>query len=192
MTEPERLGIFGGTFDPLHIGHLVAARSVRHDLHLDRVLFVVANVPWQKVGERVITAVEHRYAMVEAVLEEIDGLDASDLEIRRGGESYTADTLRDLGHPRRELFLILGSDAAHGLPTWERADEVRELASIVVVERPGSAGLEPPHGWSWATVSCPLLDLSSSDLRQRMATGRPVEHLVPDAVLEYIDGHGLY
>ena len=111
-----RLGVFGGTFDPPHVGHLVTAVNVRHALSLDRVLLVVANVPWQKVGERTVSPAEDRLAMVEAAARGVAGLEVSRLEIDRGGPSYTADTLGHLhaAHPGVELFLIVGSDAAGG------------------------------------------------------------------------------
>jgi len=109
----ERLGIFGGTFDPPHVGHLVTAVNVRHELRLDRVLLVVNDQPWQKLGTREITPSEDRFAMVEAAVEGVEGLEASRLEIDRGGMSYTADTLAELlaEDPSRHLFVILGSDA---------------------------------------------------------------------------------
>ena len=135
----ERLGLFGGTFDPPHVGHLVTAVNVRHELGLDRVLLVVNDQPWQKLGTREITPAEDRFAMVEAAVGSVEGIEASRIEIDRGGLSFTADTLHDLQAeaPDRELFVVLGSDAAGGLPSWERADEVRALATIVVVDRPG-------------------------------------------------------
>ena len=136
----ERVGIFGGTFDPPHVGHLVTAVNVRYELSLDRVLLVVADQPWQKVGTRDISPAEDRFAMVEAAVGDVEGLEASRIELDRGGMSYTADTLSELlAHdPTRHLYVILGSDAAVGLPGWERADEVRALSTVVVVERPGS------------------------------------------------------
>lgn len=192
MPDRQRWGVFGGTFDPLHIGHLVAAETVRHDLGLDRVLFVVAHVPWQKVDDRPVTESAHRLAMVEAALASLPGLEASDVEIRRGGNSYTADTLAELAGADRDLYLVLGSDAAQGLPSWERPDGIRDAAQIVVVDRPGSNGSVPPPGWSWTTVSSPLLDVSSSDLRERLEEGKPVRFLIPDVVLDYAAAHGLY
>ena len=170
MTE--RLGIFGGTFDPPHVGHLVTAVNVRHELALDRVLLVVNDQPWQKLGTRDITPADDRYAMVEAAVGSVEGLEASRLELDRGGMSFTADTLHDLraDDPRRELFVVLGSDAAEGLPTWERADEVRRLATIVVVERPGARVAQPPPGWSWQGVEVPRLEVSSTDLRRASPT----------------------
>src|SRR5689334_11694983 len=113
----ERLGIFGGTFDPPHVGHLVTAVNVRHELALDRVLLVVSNVPWQKVGTRTISPASARFEMVQAAVADVDGLEASRIELDAGGPSYTADTLATLlaDEPARELFVILGADAAAGL-----------------------------------------------------------------------------
>jgi nicotinate-nucleotide adenylyltransferase len=190
----ERIGIFGGTFDPPHVGHLVTAVNVRYELALDRVLLVVNDQPWQKLGTRDITPAADRYAMVEAAVGSVDGLEASRLEIDRGGMSYTADTLRTLlaEQPARELFVILGSDAAVGLPTWERADEVRSLATIVVVERPGTHSVEPPDGWSWVRVEVPRLEVSSTDLRARVADGRPLDYLLTPDVIATVEQRGLY
>lgn len=190
----ERLGVFGGTFDPPHIGHLVTAVNVRHDLRLDRVLLVVNNIPWQKVGSRPISAAADRLAMVEAAVADVDGLEASDLEIRAGGVSYTADTLAALRgqRPDRELFVVLGADAAAGLMTWERADEVRALATIVAVERPGVPAPRPLPGWRWEHVEVPSLEVSSTDLRDRVRTGRPLDYLVTHEVVECIEARRLY
>ncbi len=192
MSPRERIGVFGGTFDPPHVGHVVAALTVRHELDLDRVLLMVANVPWQKAGQRPITDSGHRLAMVRQSVAGLAGIEASALEIERGGESYTADTLEELAGPDRELFLVLGSDAALGLPTWQRTEPIRSLAEIVVIARPGTADLAAPAGWSWTTVPSPLMDLSSTDLRWRLETGRPVDFLVPAPALAYIRAHELY
>lgn len=190
----ERLGIFGGTFDPPHIGHLVAALNVRHDLALDRVLLVVNNIPWQKVGSRAISAVQDRFAMVEAAVGAVEGLEVSRLEIDAGGLSYTADTLAALHAevPARELFVILGADAAAGITTWERAGEVRDLATIVAVERPGVPVAPALPGWRWERVAVPGIEVSSTDLRQRVREGRPLDYLVPGAVVDCIRARGLY
>ena len=190
----ERLGIFGGTFDPPHVGHLVAAVNARHEARLDRVLLVVANEPWQKVGLRELTPAADRLAMVEAAVEGVEGLEASDIEIRRGGASYTADTLAELHDedPGRELFLILGSDAAAGLSTWEGVEAVRDLATIVVIERPGAEGERPPVGFCHEVVTVPLLDVSSSDVRSRFADGRPLDYLLTRNVIDCIVDRGLY
>lgn len=188
-----RLGIFGGTFDPPHVGHLAAAVNARHDLGLDRVLLVVANVPWQKVGERPVSAAGARLELVRLAVGDVEGVEASDLEIRRGGESYTADTVAELldEDPSRDLFVIVGSDAAEGLPTWERVEEVRARATVVVVDRPGGSW-GPPPGWEVRRVEVPRLEISSTDLRQRVVDGRPLDYLVPAAVVSGIERLGLY
>jgi nicotinate-nucleotide adenylyltransferase len=193
-TGPTRIGVFGGTFDPPHLGHLVVAVNVRHELALDRVLLVVANEPWQKVGERRVTPAEHRLALVEAAVEGVEGLEASRIELDRGGPSYSADTLRELHaiDPVAELFVVLGHDAAISVPTWERADELGSMATFVVVDRPGSEEGALPDGYQWVRVEAPRLEVSSTDLRQRVADGRPLEFLLPDGVIACIDRLGLY
>jgi len=186
--------VFGGTFDPPHVGHLVTAVNVRHELDLDVVLLVVANDPWQKSGVRGVTPAGDRLALVEAAVADVAGLEASDVELQRGGTSYTADTLATLAaqHPGADLLLVLGSDAAAGLPSWERADEVRNLASIVVVTRPGAEEGSPPAGWHWQRVETPRLEVSSTDLRARVAYGRPLDYLLTPPVLACIESRGLY
>jgi nicotinate-nucleotide adenylyltransferase len=190
---PRRIGVFGGTFDPPHIGHLVTAIDVRDALGLDEVLMVVANEPWQKVGTRQITSSTDRLAMVAAAVADVPGVRASDVEIRRGGRSYTVDTLAALAEaePSAERFLVLGSDAAAGLETWERADELDELCRIVVVERPGST-TELPSGFKLDRVRAPRLEVSSTELRARVARGQSLRFLIPDAVVSLIDTLGLY
>jgi nicotinate-nucleotide adenylyltransferase len=189
-----RIGVFGGTFDPPHVGHLVTAVNVRHSLGLERVLLVVANRPWQKVGMRPISDALDRLALVEAAVRGVEGLEASSIEIDRGGDSYTADTLAELHalHPGSELLLVLGADAVAGLGTWERADEVRDLASLVVVDRPGAPTATVPDGWRGTRVEVPRLEISSTDLRERVADGRPLEFLLPPAVISCIRDRQLY
>ncbi|GIU85221.1 MAG: putative nicotinate-nucleotide adenylyltransferase [Acidimicrobiales bacterium] len=185
--------MFGGTFDPPHVGHLVAAVNVRHELALDRVLFVVANRPWQKEALRHVSPADARLEMVAAAIAGVDGLELCTLEVDRGGVSYTADTLAELTdiHPYAELFLVLGRDAAAGLPTWERVEEVKRLASLVVVDRPGVC--DPlPSGFAFQSVQIPRIDLSSTDLRRRVAEGRPLDFLVPPKVVDVIRRRGLY
>jgi nicotinate-nucleotide adenylyltransferase len=188
-----RLGLFGGTFDPPHVGHLVTAVNVRHALRLDRVILMVANEPWQKQGSREITPALQRLAMVEAAVGDVDGLDAGRLEIDHGGPSYTADTLRTLGrlHPGVELFTVVGDDAAAGIMSWERHDEVVAASSLVVVDRPG-APVELPSGFDWIRVEVPRLEVSSTDLRARFEDGRPLDYLLTEPVLEVVAREGLY
>lgn len=188
----ERLGILGGTFDPVHVGHVVAAVETRFALALDRVLFVVAGDPWQKRGG-VVASAEDRLALVSAAIAGIDGLEASALEIERGAPSVTADTLESDHTLDRELFLILGSDAVRNMPTWRRLDETRDLASLVIVERAGDAHADAPGpDWKVERVVIPRLDISSTDLRDRLAGGKPVDGLVPPAVVRVIRDRGLY
>lgn len=194
MADGLRIGVFGGTFDPIHTGHLVAAVNVHHQLRLDRLLLVVASVPWQKVGVRSISRAEDRLAMVAAAVEGVAGLEASAIEIERGGPSYTADTLAELGrrHPDAELFCMVGEDVAGGLATWERVDEVRQRCTLVVVNRPGSRTPAELTGWRVETVEIPALEISSTDLRARARDGRPLEFLVPDAAVRCIRDRHLY
>ena len=188
-----RIGVFGGTFDPVHVGHLAAAVNVRHSLELDRLLLVVANVPWQKTGRRTVSPAEDRLAMVETAVAGIPGLEASRMEIDRGGPSYTADTLAELAasHPGAEFFLVVGADVVKDLDTWERVDEVRARASLAVVKRPGSRP-RLPSGWRAEQVEVPSLDISSTDLRARLADGRPLDFLVPAPVIRLIRSRRLY
>ena len=190
----QRIGVFGGTFDPPHVGHLVTAGDVRHTLVLDRVLRVVANRPWQKVGSREISPAIDRLAMVEAAVAGVEGLEASSIEIDRGGDSYTADTLAGLHarDPEAELFLVLGADAAAGLATWERADEVRTSSTLVVVDRPGSREAAVPEGWQWVHVEVPRLEVSSTDLRARVRDDRPLDYLLPRDVIACVRERRLY
>lgn len=190
----QRIGVFGGTFDPIHVGHLAAAVNARYSARLDVVLMVVAGQPWQKLGERAITPPEDRLALVKAAIEGVEGLEASDLEIRRGGLSFTADTLLELRetHPGAELFVVLGADAAAGMDTWERSAEVAAAASLVVVNRPGVARPKLGSGWRVLEVEMPALDLSSTDLRRRAADGRPLDFLIPAPAIRYIAARGLY
>mgnify|MGYP001827000448 CR=1 FL=1 len=189
-----RLGVFGGTFDPPHVGHLVAAVNVAHQLELSQVLFVVANIPWQKADQRDIAPSPDRLAMVELAVADRQVLAAASLEIERGGDSVTADTLEELRaeHPGSPLVVILGSDAAAGLDTWRRADDLRRLADFAVVDRPGSTGKRPPAGFRCTVVPCPLMDVSSTDIRERVGQQLPIDYLVPDAVRDYVLSHGLY
>jgi nicotinate-nucleotide adenylyltransferase len=190
---PQRIGVFGGTFDPPHLGHLVTAVNVRHALGLDVVLLVVANVPWQKEGQRTISPPDDRLALVQAAVDGVDGLEASRMELDRGGRSYTADTLAELEgiHPDAELFTVLGEDAAAALTTWGRYREVVERSTLVVVERPGMH-VELPSGIEWVRVEVPHLEVSSTDLRSRVADGRPLDFLLTPEVIALIRKREMY
>ena len=192
-SEVGRIGLFGGTFDPPHVGHLVTAVNVRHALSLDVVVLMVANIPWQKVGARAVTPAEDRLAMARAAVADVPGLEAGAAEIEHGGPSYTADTLALLArqHPHAHLFTIVGDDAAAGFETWERFDEVAARSQLVVVDRPG-ATVTLPEQFTWIHVEVPHLDVSSTDLRARARDGRPLDYLVTDPVLDVIRARGLY
>ena len=188
-----RIGLFGGTFDPPHVGHLVTAVNVQHALGLDVVILMVANVPWQKESTRSITPAEDRWAMVDAAVREVRGLVAGRTEIDHGGPSYTADTLAALAdeHPDAELFTIVGDDAAAALATWDRHAEVVARSSMVVVDRPGEP-VQLDDDIDWIHVEVPRLEVSSTDLRARFSDGRPLDYLVTDTVLDVIEARGLY
>jgi len=192
MTGP-RIGVFGGTFDPPHIGHLVTAVNVRHALELDSVLLMVANDPWQKSAARSVTPAVDRLAMVQAAVSGLAGVYAGREEIERGGPSFTADTLEALAakNPGAALFTIVGDDAASGLRSWARIDQVVERSQLVVVDRPG-AHVDLPEEFAWIRVESPRLEVSSTDLRLRFVDGRPLDFLVPDGVRTVIVERGLY
>lgn len=189
-----RIGVLGGTFDPIHVGHLAAAAEVRSALDLDRMLLMVANLPWQKVGTRAVTPAEARFNVVEAAADGIDGVDACRLEVDRGGLSYTADTVGELSrrHPGSDLYLVVGTDVVRDLPTWERIEEVMAAVTLVVVSRPGAPLSLPPMPWRSQVVTVPAVDISSSELRARVAGGRPIDALVPVAAVREIRRLGLY
>jgi nicotinate-nucleotide adenylyltransferase len=197
VTAPQRIGIFGGTFDPIHVGHLVAAVNVHYALRLDRLLLVVANEPWQKEGMRSISPAEDRYQMVAAALGDSPGtagLEASRIEIDRGGPSYTADTVEEVAraYPEASIFCVVGADVADVLDTWERADVIARLATLVVVNRPGSVRTAPLTGWRVEEVEVPALEVSSTDLRARAVDGRPLDYLVPEGAVRFIRSRNMY
>lgn len=171
----------------------MAAVNARHALDLDRVLMVVANQPWQKHA-RTVTPAPDRFAVVEAAVTGVDGIEASPMEVERGGLSYTADTLDELTerHPSAELFLVIGADVADDLDTWERVEAVRGLVTLVIVNRPGIRPTKPLSGWNAVSVEIPGLDISSTDLRARAANGRPLDYLVPEPAVRLIRQRGLY
>lgn len=193
-SRPPRIGLFGGTFDPVHTAHLEAADTVRRALRLDRMLLVVANQPWQKEGARTLTGAEDRFAMVEAAVDGWPGLEPSRLEIDRGGPSYTIDTVRRLAadHPGAALFLVVGADVVAGLTTWRDEPDLRREVTLAVVGRPGVAPVAVPSGWRSVAVPVAPFDVSSTELRDRMEAGRSVDGLVPEAVVRCIRQRGLY
>lgn len=189
-----RIGLFGGTFDPIHHGHLAAAWHVRQRLDLEAVWLVVANDPWQKSGDRQVTPASTRLRWVREATADVDGLEASAVEIEAGGPSYTVDTVAGLRrrHPDVEWSVVVGADTAAQLDTWSRADELRAAVQIVVVNRPGTDGVAVPPGWRHSHVQIPSLDLSSTELRALAAEGVSLRFLVPDVVALDVEASGIY
>lgn len=189
-----RLGVMGGTFDPIHHGHLVAASEVAALFHLDEVIFVPTGQPWQKSHKQVSPA-EDRYLMTVIATASNPQFSVSRSDVDRQGPTYTIDTLRDLRavHGDADLFFITGADALSQILTWRDADELFSLSHFIGVTRPGhvltDAGL-PEGGVS--LVEVPALAISSTDCRERVAQGDPVWYLVPDGVVRYIDKRQLY
>ena len=187
----------GGTFDPIHHGHLVAASEVQAWFDLDGVVFVPTGEPWQK-SERVVSAPEHRYLMTVIATASNPRFTVSRVDIDRGGPTYTIDTLRDLtaALPGTDLYFITGADALAEIFTWRDADELFELARFVGCTRPGyemdpSTLGEIPHD-RVTILEIPALAISSTECRERRSKGEPVWYLVPDGVVQYIAKHNLY
>jgi nicotinate-nucleotide adenylyltransferase len=194
-SAPERIGIFGGTFDPPHVGHLIVAHDAAERLELDRLLLVVAGHPPHKPAER-YSEPRVRLEMLRAALEGDPMLAASDLELERAGPSYTVDTLRQVGraHPNAELHLLIGADQWRELGSWKDPRELGRLATIAVMARAGEdpTRVDPGIGVACTAVPVTRIDLSSSEVRARVRAGRSIRHLVPSAVEEIIRAHGLY
>jgi len=191
-TRRPRVGVMGGTFDPIHHGHLVAASEVAQSFDLDEVIFVPTGKPWHK---STVTDSEHRYLMTVIATASNPRFTTSRVDIDRGGTTYTIDTLRDLRRerPDAELFFITGADAVEQILSWKDVTELWELAHFVAVSRPGHtlnvSGL-PEQDVSLLEV--PALAISSTDCRSRVSRGYPVWYLVPDGVVQYITKHHLY
>jgi len=193
-----RVGVMGGTFDPVHHGHLVAASEVAHRFALDEVVFVPTGRPWQK-DDRDVAPAEDRYLMTVIATASDPRFRVSRVDVDRDGPTYTVDTLRDLRAEydarsvATELFFITGADALASIASWRDSDEVLGLAHFVGVTRPGHALADPglPEG-SVTLVEVPALAISSTDCRARVAAGAPIRYLVPEGVLEYVAKRGLY
>ncbi|MFL5401530.1 MAG: nicotinate-nucleotide adenylyltransferase [Gemmatimonadales bacterium] len=185
------IGLFGGSFDPVHHGHLIVAQVAREQLGLDVIRFVPAREQPFKRG-RHHTSAEHRAAMLSLALAGTSGFAVETAELSRPGPSYTIDTLRDLHQrdPGANLVLLLGADAAAELPAWHETERIRDLARVVVFARPGAAIPDIP-GIS-TTIEVPAIDISATGIRERVRRGQSVKYWVPDSVAEYISAHRLY
>jgi nicotinate-nucleotide adenylyltransferase len=182
-----RTGILGGTFDPIHIAHLHTAECALHQLDLDRVLVIPAGDPWQKSG-RWVTPGRHRLEMCRSAVTGVEEIQVDEREVERDGPTYTADTLGTFPNDE-ELFLILGADSASGLRTWHRWETVVERATIALAPRPGTP---MPDIEGSIAIEMGLLEVSGTEIRERIRTGRPYRYLVTEPVRAYIASHGLY
>ena len=194
--RPTRIGIFGGTFDPPHEGHVAAARAVNERLGLDRLLLVVANDPWQKSGQRAVSPAADRYALTELLAQEIPGAEASRLEMDRGGPSYSVDTaeeiLAEAGGRPTELYLVIGADLVPELDSWHRSEDLRRLVTLAVVSRPTGPPAAIPPGWQAKWVDGPQVPVSSSEIRGLLGEGRSVEGMVPEQIIRCMVRRDLY
>lgn len=189
-----RLGVMGGTFDPIHHGHLVAASEVQNRFGLDEVVFVPTGQPWQKAGSGV-SAAEHRYLMTVIATASNPRFTVSRVDIDRGGPTYTIDTLRDLHaeRPDDELLFMTGADALAEILSWKDADKLFDLAHFIGVTRPGHVLSDRGLPEDRVTLmEVPAMAISSTDCRARVRSGHPVWYLVPDGVVQYITKYGLY
>lgn len=194
-----RLGLFGGTFDPIHLGHLILAEHSREACGLDRVWFVVAGAPPHKPGER--TSVAHRLEMARIAVAGHPAFAVSEIEAHRPGPHYSVETLETVHaqQPDDELFFLIGADSLTDLPHWREPDRIAQLATVVVVNRPGiDAATAPslpdfgPEAKPFVSVTIPPIGIASNQLRSRMAEGRSVRYEIPRGVEAYIQAHRLY
>jgi nicotinate-nucleotide adenylyltransferase len=194
-TAGLRIGVMGGTFDPLHVGHLVAASEVLHVMRMDRIVFMPTGEPWQRQN---YSDPEDRFMMTVLGVSPDPRFSVSRAEIDRRGPTYTVDTMRELREfhgPATKFFFIAGADAVMRLGTWHRMEGLADLTDIVAVTRPGwdLSALEPQRGWPRIEiVEMPGIEVSASDIRARVSEGRPIDYLVPQAIVRYIREQGLY
>jgi nicotinate-nucleotide adenylyltransferase len=194
-----RLGLFGGTFDPIHLGHLILAEQCRESCALDRVWFVVAGEPPHKRRER--TAVAHRLEMARIAVAGHPAFVVSEIEATRPGPHYSVETLESVRreHADDELFFLIGADSLNDLPTWRDPVRIAQLATIVVVNRPGIEQVDSerlptfgPGSHEIVPVTIPSIGIASTDLRRRMSEGKSIRYMVPRGVQAYIEAQGLY
>ena len=197
-----RVGILGGTFDPVHLGHLIIAEEARIRLRLDRVIFTPAGQPWLKEGQPV-TPAHHRLRMVELAVASNPFFQVVSSEIDRSGPTYTVETLEELQSslgPNAGLYFIVGMDALEQFHRWKEPERLLELCSLVVVSRPGHQGVDinnlvgryPQAGERLVLLTVPRIEISSTEIRRRVGEGISIRYLVPEVVDEYISEHGLY
>lgn len=201
--EYNKICIFGGTFNPIHFGHLIVAETVRESFKLDRMLFVPSGIPPHK-SQNEVTGAEHRYAMLECAVRSNPYFEASRVEIDREGYTYTVDTLNSLSSlygDAAELYFMIGADVICELTTWKNFREIFKKCRFIAVKRPGcdigsaESGIEQlkeQYGALISIVDAPLVDISSTTIRERLKAGNSIKYLVPQCVEEYINKNGLY
>lgn len=186
-----RIGILGGTFNPIHIGHLILAEEVREKIKLDKIIFVPAYLPPHKDNSNIAPA-DHRYKMIKLAIKSSRYLKASDIEIKRNGRSYTIDTLREFKniYPNDELYFIIGSDLLKYLEEWKDLNEIIKMVKFIVATRPGYALEKIPSYIS--TIPIRAVDISGFEIRQAIKENRSFRYLMPESVFNYISKKGLY
>jgi nicotinate-nucleotide adenylyltransferase len=195
LAAARTIGIFGGTFDPVHYAHLLLAECAREELGLDALIFMPANIPPHKITGRAITPAHCRLEMLRLAIEENPSFTLSTQEIDCKGVSYTVDTLRWLHaeYPGAEIVLLIGGDAARDFVTWREPESIARLATLAVWERPGIA--LPPEvlpGVGYRPLRAPLMEISSTEIRERVASGLSIRYRTPEPVIDYIYRNGLY
>lgn len=182
-----RIGLLGGTFDPIHNGHIAIAKTAIQQLKLDKLLLIPAGNPWQKSE---FTDSKHRLEMVKKAGNDLEKVEVSDIEVNKTGPTYTFETLQELHkkYPNSELILILGSDAIAGFDTWKEPNLVKTLARIYVVQRAGDF----TQDWHFDRIQMPPIEISSTEIRERVKNNESISELVPKSVNEYISANGLY
>ncbi len=195
MAHKKKIGILGGTFDPIHMGHLVLAEQVKEKLKLNRVIFIPCLSPPHKT-KRKLSMADHRFRMAALAVEDNPSFSISDVELKRTGLSYTIDTLRQLKrtHPDSEIYFLTGSDVLDEIHTWKDPEEIYKLAKMVIAVRPGFDGFDPGNRFAEKSIIIHItgLDISSSQIRERVKKGQSIRYLVPSRVEEYIRKKKLY
>lgn len=190
-----RVGLFGGSFNPPHLAHLIVAETIREQFGLDVIWWIPAYQPPHKTGAALAPAT-HRLAMTQAAIARNPGFAVSDLEIQREGTSYTVDSVRTLQakHPDHTFALLVGSDSLHGFSSWHKPEEIIARVPLIVYQRPGTVTTktEPAFAERVHFANAPLLEISGTEIRQRLRKGHSIRYLVPDGVRAYIDQHKLY
>lgn len=196
------IGIYGGVFNPIHIGHLLLAEFIREEFELDKIVFVPAGNPPHK-QEQELESTQHRYNMVQTAIGKNPFFELSKIEVSRGGVSYTSDTLEELAknYPRKKLYFICGADSIINLPTWHNIKKIFDIASLIVAGRPKIPETDyknmvrffkDQYDARIIQSEVPLMEVSSTQIRERVRKGQSIRYMVPDEVLDYIQLHRLY